>query len=191
MDNPEERFRQALLDFSYQNLCFDLKQLIRVLCCDLQVAIHEGLIEVQDDLLEVIANFTDNFHITITMLSIPQVCALLNHMCARCAGSHSFLATIRHSTTLTRMESFLKNGPTKLLQSILGRLPDHQIDIQRGSTHQMDLEMEDNHFSRIPQTHLVDMTSNPALMLDFNCGVEGVPIVDLTKDDIKVHYPPL
>ena len=117
-----------LLDFSYQNVCFNLKQLIRVLCCDLQVAIHEGLIEVQDDLLKAIANF----HITITMLSAPKVCALLDHMCARCASSHSFLTAIQCGTTLTRMESFLKNSPTKLLQSFFHGLPDHQINIERG-----------------------------------------------------------
>ena len=35
------------------------------------------------------------------------------------------------------------------------------------------------------------MTSIPALMLDFNCGVKGVPMVDLTKDEVEVHYPPL
>ena len=26
------------------------------------------------------------------------------------------------------------------------------------------------------------------LMLDFNCGVEGVPMINLTKDEVKVHY---
>ena len=88
-DNPGEIWRQALLDFSYQNVCFNLKQLIGVLHCDLQVAIHEGLIEIQDDFLELIANFTDNFHITVTILSAPQVHAL-DHMHARHAGSHSF-----------------------------------------------------------------------------------------------------
>ena len=34
-DNPWERWRRALLDFAYQNIGFDLKQLIRVLHCDL------------------------------------------------------------------------------------------------------------------------------------------------------------
>ena len=179
-----------MLDFAYQNIGFDLKQLIGVLCCDLQVAIHEGLAEVQDDILEAIANFTDNFHITVTMLSAPQVCALLDHMHARCAGSHSFLAAVRHGTTLMRTESFLKNGPAKLLQSFFDRLPDHQIDIERGSTHPTDLEMEVNHFSRVLQTHLVDVTSNPTLMLDFNCGVKGIPMIDLTKDEVKVCYLP-
>ena len=102
MDNPGERWRQALLDFAYQNVGIDLKQLIGVFHCDLQVAIHEGLVKVQDDILEAIANFTDNFHITVTMLSSPQVRALLDHMCARHTGSHSFLAAVRHGTTLMR-----------------------------------------------------------------------------------------
>ena len=82
--------------------------------------------EVQADILEVIANFVDNFHIKVTTLSSPQVHALLDHMYARCADSHSFLAAIRRGTTLTRPESFLWNGPTQLLQSFFDRLPDHQ-----------------------------------------------------------------
>ena len=122
------------------------------------------------------------------MLSAPQVHALLDHMCARCAGSHSFLAAVRHGTTLMRMESFLKNSPAKLLQSFFNRLPDHQINIERGSTHPTDLEMEVNHFSRVLRTRLVDITSNPTLILDFNCVVEGV-LINLTKDEVKVRYP--
>ena len=125
----------------------------------------------------------------MTMLSTPQVCALLNHMHARHAGSHSFLAAVRCGTTLTRTESFLKNGPAKLLQSFFDRLPDHQINIERGLTHPTDLEMEVNHFSSMLQTHLVDITLNPTLMLNFDCGV-GVPTIDLTKDEIEVRYPP-
>ena len=190
MDNSAERWRRALLDFAYQNVGFNLKQLIRVLCCDLQVTIQEGLVKVQDDLLEAIANFTDNFHITVTMLSASQVHALLDNMCARHAGSHSFLAAVRHGTTLTRTESSLENGPAKLLQSFCDRLPDHQIDIERGSTHLTDLEMEVNHFSSVLGTHLVDITSNPTLMLNFDCGVEGVPTIDLTQDEIEVCYLP-
>ena len=185
MDKPGERWRQALLDFTYRNAGFDLKQLIRVLCCDLQVAIHEGSVEVQDDLLEAIANFTDSFYITVTMLCAPQVCALLNDMHDRCAGSHSFLVAVRCGTTL---ESFLENSPPKLLQSFFNRLPDHQMDIERGSTHLTDLEMEVNDFSSVLRTRLVDVTLNPTLMLNFYCGVEGVPTIDLSKDEIKVHY---
>ena len=55
-DNSGERWRQALLDFSYHNVCFNFKQLIKVLCCDLQVTIHQGLVEVPADILEAIAN---------------------------------------------------------------------------------------------------------------------------------------
>ena len=36
----------------------------------------------------------------------------------------------------------------------------------------------------------MDVTSNPTLMLDFNCGIKGIPMIDLTKDKIEVHYPP-
>ena len=133
-----------MLDFAYQNIGFDLKQLIGVLHCDLQVAIHEGLVEFQ-----AIANFTDNCHITVMTLSTLQVHALLSHIHARHAGCHSFLSAVKHGTTLTRTEVFLENGPVKLLQSFFDRLPDHQIDIERGSTHPTDLETEVSHFSRV------------------------------------------
>ena len=66
------------MDFSYCNICFDLKKkLIKVLCYDLQVTIHKGLVKVQADILKAIANFVDNFHIEVTTLSAPQVHALL------------------------------------------------------------------------------------------------------------------
>ena len=113
------------------------------------MAIHEGLAKVQGDILEAIVNFTDNFQITVITVSAPQVHVLMYHICTRCAGSHSFLAAVRCGTTLTRTESFLKNSPAKLLQSFFYRLPDHQIDIERGSTHPTNLEMEVNHFSRV------------------------------------------
>ena len=155
------------------------------------MTIHEGLVKDQDDILEVIANFIDNFHIIVTTLSAPQVHALLDHMHARCAGSHSFLAAVRHGTTLMRPESFLPNGPTQLLQSFFNRLPDHQTDIERGSACPIQLEMEVNHFSKVLQTHLVDVTSNPALMLDFSCEIKGIPTMDLTKNEAVLRYPPL
>ena len=83
------------MDLSYHNVCFDLKQLIKVLHCDLQVTIHKGLVKVQADILKAIANFVNNFHIKVTTLSAPQVHALLDHMHARHAGSHYFLAAIQ------------------------------------------------------------------------------------------------
>ena len=109
-------------------------------------------------------------------------------MCARHAGSHYLLAAVRHGPTLIRTESFLNNGHAKLLQSFFDRLSDHQINIERGSNHPTDLETEVNHFSRVLQTCLVDVNSKPTLMLDFNCGVKGIPMIDLTKDEVEVHY---
>ena len=101
-----ERWRQTLLDFCYQNICFNLKQLINVLHCDLQVTIHQGLAEVQADILKMIGNFVDNFHIEVTILSAPQVHTLLDHLWSRCASSHAFLAAIKWGTTLTWPESW-------------------------------------------------------------------------------------
>ena len=178
------------MDFTYHNIGFDLKQLIEVLHCDLQVTIHKGLVKVQADILEAIANFIDNFHIKVTTLSAPQVCALLDHMHARRAGSHSFLAVVRWGTTLLRPESLLQNGPTELLQSF-NRLPDHQTGIERDSTHPTQLEIEVDHSSKVLRTHLVDVTSDPALMLDFRCGIENVPTIELSREEAVLLYLPL
>ena len=79
-----------------------MKQLIEVLHCDLQVTIHQGLIEAQADILEAIAGSIDHFHIEMMTFSAPQVHALLDHMCDQHAGSHSFLAAIRQGTTPAR-----------------------------------------------------------------------------------------
>ena len=112
-------------------------------------------------------------------------------MHVRHAGSHSFLAAIQWGTTLTRPESFLQNGPTQLLQSFFDRLPDHQTDIKRGSTHPTHLESKVDHFHKVLQTHMVDVTSNPTLMLDFKSRIEGIPTIDLTTKKVVPHYPPL
>ena len=37
----------------------------------------------------------------------------------------------------------------------------------------------------------MDVTANPTLMLDFSCGIGGVPTINLTKDKVEVHYLPL
>ena len=176
------------MDFTYHNVGFNLKQLIKVLCCYLQVTIHEGLLEVQADILEAIANFIDNFHIEVTTLSAPQVHALLDHMHARHAECHSFLAAVWWGTTLTRAESFLQNGPTQLLQFFFDRLSDHQTDIERGSIHPTQLKIEVDHFSKVLQTCLVDVTSDPALMLDFRCRIKNVPTIYLTRKEAVLHY---
>ena len=59
------------MDFAYHNVTFDINQLLEVLCCDLQVTIHEGLMETQMDLLEVINGFVDHFQTEMATLSPP------------------------------------------------------------------------------------------------------------------------
>ena len=111
-------------------------------------------------------------------------------MHARYACSHSFLAAIWWGT-LTRPESFLQNGPTQLFQFLFDRLLDHQTDIERGSTHPTHLENEVDHCSKVLQTCMVDVTLNPALMLDIKCKVKGIPTIDLTGEEAILCYPPL
>ena len=38
---------------------------------------------------------------------------------------------------------------------------------------------------------MVDETSNPTLMLDFKIGIEGIPTIDLTTEEVVLHYQPL
>ena len=64
-DSTGERWRWTLLDLAYWNICFNLKQLIKELHCDLQVNIHQGLAEVQADILKAI----ENSNIKVTTLS--------------------------------------------------------------------------------------------------------------------------
>ena len=68
------------MDFAYQNVTFDINQLVETLRCDLQVTIHEGLMETQRDLLEAIGGFIDQFQTELTTLSPPQIHTLLDHL---------------------------------------------------------------------------------------------------------------
>ena len=38
---------------------------------------------------------------------------------------------------------------------------------------------------------MLDVTSNPALILDFKSGIESIPTIDLTTEEVILHYPPL
>ena len=38
---------------------------------------------------------------------------------------------------------------------------------------------------------MVDVTSNPAFLLDFKSGIESIPTIDLTTKEVVPHYPPL
>ena len=62
------------MDFAYRNVTFDMKQLVEVLQCGLQVTINEGLMETQMELLETIGSFVDHFQSEMTILSPPDPC---------------------------------------------------------------------------------------------------------------------
>ena len=68
------------MDFAYQNVTFDINQLVEILHCDLQVTIHEGLLETQMDLLEAIGGFINQFQTEMATLSPLQMHALLDHL---------------------------------------------------------------------------------------------------------------
>ena len=71
------------MDFAYRNVTYDVKQLVKVLHCDLQVTIHEGLMETQTELLETVGSFVDHFQSEMATLSTPQMHALLDYLCTR------------------------------------------------------------------------------------------------------------
>ena len=81
-------------------------------------------------------------------------------------------------------------GPTHSLQSFFNRLPDHQIGIDRGSTHPTQLESEVDQISQALQTDMIDTASNPALMLNFKSVIASIPTIDLTGEEADIHYPP-
>ena len=168
-----------------------MEQLIEVLPCDLQVTIHQGLAEVQVDIVKAIAGLINHFHIKVMILSAPQVHVLLDHMCARCSSSNSFLAAIRQGTTPARPESFMERGPNDLVQSLFDRLPDHQMNLDRGLTWPTDLGKKVDQTVRNLQTCMVDTTSDPTLMLNFKSEVHDITIIDLTGDEAVIRYPPL
>ena len=96
-----ERWRRALMDFAFHNITFNMKQLIEVLRCDLQVTIQEGLMETQTELLETVASFVDHFQTEMVTLSPPQIHALLDHLHTRWAGGQALLDTIHQGNTST------------------------------------------------------------------------------------------
>ena len=60
------------------------------------------------------------------------------------AGGQALLDVIRCGNTSTQPESFLDKGPSYLLQPFFDSLPDHQVDIKRGSTALTQIEVEVN-----------------------------------------------
>ena len=96
-----QRWWQALMYFTYQNVTFDMKQLVEVLQCDLQVTINDRLMETQMELLETIGSFVDHFQSEMTTLSPPQMHALIGHLWTRRDGGQALLDAIRRGETLT------------------------------------------------------------------------------------------
>ena len=89
------------MDFTYRNITFDMKQLVEVLWCDLQVTINERLMETQMELLETIGSIVDHFQSEMTTLSPPQMHTLLDHLWTRCGGGQALLNAIRRGETST------------------------------------------------------------------------------------------
>ena len=166
-----QRWRRALMDFAYRNITFNMKQLVEVLRCDLQVIIQEGLMETQTELLKTIAGFMDHFQTEMITLSPPQMHALLDHLHTRQAGGQALLDVIRCSNTSTWPESFLDKGPSHLLQSFFDSLPDHQVDIKRGSTTLTQIEVEVNSTAATLQACMTDVCADPTLMLNLKPSV--------------------
>ena len=79
------------MDFAYSNITLNMKQLLEVLRCDLQVTIQEGLKETQTELLKTIAGFMDHFQMEMITLSPHEMHALLDHLHARWAGGQAQL----------------------------------------------------------------------------------------------------
>ena len=157
-----------------------MKHLVEVLKCDLQVTIQEGLMETQTELLETIAGFMDHLQMEMITLSPPQMHALLDHLHARQAGGQALLDVIRCNNTSTQQESFLEKGPSHLLQSFFDSLPDHQVDIKRGSTALTQIEVEVNITVVALQACMRDVCADPTLMLNLKPSVHGVTTINLT-----------
>ena len=96
-----QRQQPALMDFTYRNITFNMKQLVEVFQCDLKVTIHEGLMETQMKLLKTIGGFVDHFQSEMTILFPHQMYALLDHLWTRCGGGQALLDAIQRGETST------------------------------------------------------------------------------------------
>ena len=82
------------MDFAYRNITCDIKQLVEVLHCDLQVTMHKGLMETLTELLDTVGCFIDHFQTEMATLSPPQMHALLDHLHTRQGGGQALLDAI-------------------------------------------------------------------------------------------------
>ena len=142
-------------------------------------------------LFETIGGFVDHLQSEKTTLSPPQMHALLDHLQTRHGGSQALLDAILRGETSTQPESFLQNGPSQLLQDFYDSLPDHQISIQKGSTSLSSFEIEVDNAAVALKSQLTDVCSDPALMLNFQPGMQGVTSINLTEEKAIIRSPPL
>ena len=146
--------------------------------------------ETQTDLLEVIGGFVDHFQTEMATLSPPQMHVLLDHLCTRRGGGQGLLDAIHWGEMSTRPESFLQNSPSQLLLDFYSALPDHQINIHQESIALSCLKVEVDNAAAALKTWMVNVCSNPALMLNFTLSVQGVTYIDLTQEEDTVKMPP-
>ena len=179
------------MDFAYRNVTYDMKQLVEVLWCDVQVTIHEGVMKTQTELLETVGGFVDHFQSEMATLSPPQMHTLLDHLWTRCGGGQAFLGAIWRGETSTRPESFLQSGPSQLCLDFYIALSDHKSNIQKDLTTLSHYKIEVDNAAMALKTQMMDVCSNPVLMLDFKPSVQGVTTIDLTQGDAVVRFPPL
>ena len=90
------------------------------------------------------------------------------------------LDAIHQGEMSTRPESFLQNGPSQLLLAFYSALPDHQINIHWESMALSCFKVKVNNATAVLKTHMVNVCSNPALMLNFMLSVQGVTYINLT-----------
>ena len=108
----------------------------------------------------------DHFQMEMITLSPPQMHTLLDHLHARWAGGQALLDAVRRDNTSTWPESFPDKGPSHLLQSFFHSLPDHQVDIKRGSTALSQIEVEVSSAAAALRAHMTDVCADPTLMLN-------------------------
>ena len=146
--------------------------------------------ETQTELLKTIAGFIDHFQMEMITLSPPEMHTLLDHLCTRWAGGQVLLDAIRCGNTSTQPESFLDKGPSNLLQCFFNSLPDHQVDIKRGSTALTQIEVEVNSTAATLLACMTDVCADPTLMLNLKPSVLGVTTINLTRDEAVIKFPP-
>ena len=105
-----------------------------------------------------------------------------------------FLTTCRPDVVVakhcSRPESFPQNGHSQLLPDFYDALPDHQINIQKGLTALSRFKVKVDNGAVALRSWLMDVCSNPALMLNFKPSVQGVTTIDLTQEEAVVKFPP-